>query len=203
MRKLPRAADQCRQRHEEAPREREEATESRGVEERRLQDNPAAAIACFPQSRRAGKWRKSNKSLFLHFSFITCRSAIAESIHNGRSKQISLFNHQNRDYISSDGESYSYIEMCLGLETFLTDPWVIEVPGKEAFFFFFSFHTAVTFTRCSTRFAHWEEEQNKLTLKKKYEPNRELIHSLSTPGPPQHCIYSFRYSSFELLIFGI
>lgn len=36
------------------------------------------------------KWRKSNKPLFLYFSFITCLSAIVESIHNGESKQISL-----------------------------------------------------------------------------------------------------------------
>lgn len=45
------------------------------------------------------KWRKSNKPLFLYFPFITCLSAIAESIHNGESKQISLFAHQKRDYI--------------------------------------------------------------------------------------------------------
>lgn len=47
------------------------------------QDNPAAATRS-PKRRRARKWGKSNKPLFLYFSFITCLSAIAESIHNGK-----------------------------------------------------------------------------------------------------------------------
>ena len=65
----------------------------------RRQDNPAASDSRSPKRRRAGKWRKSNKPLALYFSFITCLSAIAESIHNGGSKQISLFAHQKGDYI--------------------------------------------------------------------------------------------------------
>ncbi len=71
------------------------------TENRRRQDNPATAIVGLPREGEQGrvKWRKSNKPLFLCFSFITCLSAIAESIHNGGSKQISLFAHQKRDYI--------------------------------------------------------------------------------------------------------
>lgn len=68
---------------------------------RRHEDNPATATVGVPGERVQGrvKWRKSNKPLFLYFSFITCLSAITESIHNGGSKQISLFAHQKRDYI--------------------------------------------------------------------------------------------------------
>lgn len=71
------------------------------MENRKRQDNPAASIVGLPWEGKQGrmKWRKSNKPLCLYFSFITCLSAIAESIHNGRSKQISLFAHQKRDYI--------------------------------------------------------------------------------------------------------
>lgn len=97
-RKLPGAGDQCRPRQEETQRERLNAGRWR---KRRRQDNPAAAIVGPPREGEQGRveWRKSNKPLFLYFSFITCRSAIAESIHNGESKQISLFAHQKRDYI--------------------------------------------------------------------------------------------------------
>lgn len=67
---------------------------------RRHEDNPATTVS-LPGEGSQGrvKWRKSNKPLFLYFSFITCLSAITESIHNGGSKQISLFAHQKRDYI--------------------------------------------------------------------------------------------------------
>lgn len=82
-------------------REGEREIECGAMENRSRQDNPAAAIVGLPREREQGrvKWRKSNKPLFLYFSFITCLSAIAESIHNGESKQISLFAHQKGDYI--------------------------------------------------------------------------------------------------------
>lgn len=65
MRKLPRAADQCRPRQKEAPEE-SERLKSRGMEEeeRRHQDNPAAAIVCFP---RAGEQGSGESQINLSF----------------------------------------------------------------------------------------------------------------------------------------
>lgn len=99
------------------------------------QDNPAAATRS-PKRRRARKWGKSNKPLFLYFSFITCLSAIAESIHNGKVSRLACspirkgitFTH-----FLCQKKSSSEMKMCLGVKKFLTNPWVIEVPGKEAF----------------------------------------------------------------------
>lgn len=99
------------------------------------------ATVSLPREGEQGrvKSRKSNKPLFLYFSFITCLSAIAESIHNGGSKQISLFAHQKRDYIYPFplSEKVEVRWKCVWEQkkkkNFLTNPWVIEVPGKEAF----------------------------------------------------------------------
>lgn len=99
-RKLPRAQDQCRPGQDETLRggERERLNAGRWRIGRR-QDNPAAATAGLPREGEQGSGESQINLLALYFSFITCLSAIAESIHKGGSKQISLFAHQKGDYI--------------------------------------------------------------------------------------------------------
>lgn len=123
------------------------------------QDNPAAATRS-PKRRRARKWGKSNKPLFLYFSFITCLSAIAESIHNGKVSRLACspirkgitFTH-----FLCQKKSSSEMKMCREWKSFWRIHEWLRFQEKKLFC------VPVKFTWRGARFAHGEH-QNKQSL---------------------------------------
>lgn len=128
---------------------------------RRRQDNPAAAIVCLP---REGERGSGESQINLSFSTFLLSPASLPSLSQSTMEEVSrlacstirkgiTFTHFLRQRKWERDENVSGSENFF----FLTNPWVIEVPGKEAFL------CPVKFTWREARFARGEH-QNKQTL---------------------------------------